>query len=236
MNDNMTNKTDKLCMPTTSLSDYSIVLIELFEKNDFESLIASLNKLYGSYCENPHFKIYDDPNKTFENGLGFIGLPDLVKEFITSDNKVYYNFGEYIKNVKVDFVHLTPSIAILKFHIFLKDDFSKKIIEILDKRNMQYSKPPNSDNKMMKWILHHRTDMLKTTGALMEFKTSVNEDILEFLEEFNGFFYKVYENDFSIFPTIDIFHLDWPDDTEELNEWIMDNFAFLASINALTPT
>lgn len=230
----MTIKNPKLCLPTTLLKGTSIIIVELFEKEDFEALLYSLNKLFGyRYTDDRYFRIYDKPEMTREYGLGLRNFPYLVKKVTSPDKECSYDLGEHIDHIKIDFVHVTPSIAMLKFHFFLENDVSKKIIETLNVKNKRYEKPEGKGS--YKWVFDHREDMWEVQDEINKIRALINPNIIKILGIFKGYFYKEYDNDFSIFPTIDVFNLDHPETKDEVIKWIEDNFGFLGSITAVTP-
>lgn len=197
----------------TDFTYRSIVLMEMFEKEDFSNLLDSINEIF-----NLSIEFSDDPEKTFNFGRSY-QLSNLKNKSFTSVDGQDYDLGNEINYVKINVFQVMPSFVCITFEFFLNETFSKKYLDIIKqnfKRGTSRNQIVNSNN-----------------NDIHNLKVPVFETIIGLLSKFNGYFYRSYSKDcdFSIFPSLDYYLLDFPSDEEALKKWINSKMYFLLSIN-----
>jgi len=218
---------ERCFLPNNGKIEYnSIILLELFNNEEFDDLIKGLDELYENSQEELDYYEYFANNK-----LAFGGWKRLP--IISNSNfedvpimSMQADLGHHIKFVTVYLHHVLPSMVMLKIHVFFDDVVSDELNEIIYKYHeskiIYHEFPeeiPNQRFFSFTTSTHYPPEGVKTR-EITDLRLSLKKEVINFFSKyFNGFFFKLSSNDLNIVPSIEIYSLEYPDEEEELIEW-----------------
>lgn len=199
---------------------HSIILLELFTFDDFDDLIKGLNNLYGDpsnlkKLDHVSCTQIENVKKELENKSGFTFLTQTLPMIINSkfnenSSHVSLNLGASINCLTVGLHFFSPSFVIMQINVKLKNDPTEELNDIIE-----------SDSN------------LKVNGVF-NLRSNLKKEIINCLSNyFNGFFFKLSENNHSIVPSIDLYSLIYPENDEELNKLVTENQQFFSYFQIL---
>lgn len=185
----------------------SIILLEIFNFEDFANLIAGLDKLYASI---PDKTIFNDRSnlEQIQKGLktplnyrvidylpGIYNSRDYEKE---PSIRLCLDLGENICNIQFLLHRISSSLLIMRIEVELKSNVSNRLNKLLKESitSLKYEKNIQEANKL---------------------KLNLKKEIINFLSTFfKGQFFKLCKYDYSIVPTIDILCLKYPKNNDDI--------------------
>lgn len=231
-------------LPNNEQAQYNaIILLDLFYIEDFDNLFNGLDTLYSEVrkeCSNLNY--YNsrlnyrrlDSRKTFYDKKSiYLYLPSIINSRCGSGSfdNACYDLGVDIKELLITVCSISTSTIILQVQANLLPPVSEKINDVF------YSCPKDTEiNKIENERLRENRSLsyLKKEN-ICGIKNEIKKQIVDFISAFfKGFFFKKSKNCFSITPCIDVYSLTYPDESKDINKWLLDNPLFFECFDIFT--
>ena len=218
---------------------HSIIIMELFNLEDFNILVEGLNEIYTdlnvldySRLINLKNQLKNQNSKLFNRWMN--NLP-VITNFKLKDkvlpNGVLYDLGPNIDFLDMKVYGISPSVVMLQVNIILNSKASERLNEIIynyyDEIVEIHERP---QGKYENRILPHNIK----EKEIINLRSSIKLEAINFLKKyFSGFFFNLTEDDCTLIPSIDLFSLNYPKDEKKLREWVDNKIGFFNCFSTL---
>ncbi len=205
------------------LKCHSLILLDIFNFEDFDNLINGLNRLYANsdIVDSSRLKEAENYIKSEDKlfKFWFLHLPLITNSLLKVKLPlgISHDLGNYINNINITLYGILPSMVILQVQLDLNYTFSDKINDILYNfhnetiNTIETSKINYTERISPK---HHKELEIKNL------RISIKTEIIKFLSEyFTGYFFRLYKDNPSIIPSVELFSLTYPIGDNDVLEW-----------------
>src|SRR3989344_9159890 len=209
----------------------SIILLELFQLEDFDKLIQGLDILYEEL--RPHQDSRLDYRKILENSksslfkrntLNFPYISDLRFKGKILPDAVFYQLGDYIRHLHIKLYQILPSAVVLQIQVYIDEEASTRINDVIYSYHKEVKEPIITPKGKFTKIYGPTNLKEKEIHSL---KDEIKNQAITFLSKFfRGYFFKLNEKYDSIIPSIDLFSLEYPISDKEILKWGLENSSF----------
>lgn len=207
---------------------HSIIIYEIFNKENFNDLIEGLGNLYANLNPidrerlEPQNIFKDELYSTYTSYLPFVS--NIQFEGNVYPDRVFYNLGKDIYHLAIKIYQIMPSFAILEINAYLSETVSDELNEII--YTYQDERKETIETVNGKYDRIYSPDKVKEE-QITALKVDLKFQLINFLSKyFKGNFFNLSELNISVVPSIDFFSLNYPDKDEEIIEWGTDNIEF----------
>lgn len=201
----------------------SIIILEMFHREEFCDLFDGLDKLYLNFKDignrlNYRTILSNDEIKMFRRNMPMT-LPPIINTNLKykSRDVVYQDIDNDINCITITLKDSLPSIISLQIQASLDSSVSDKI------NNIIHTYHDEAKGKFSEYIIQEEIN---------EIKNNLKNQVIKFLSVyFEGFFFKKANDDISYVPSIDLFSLNYPKESDDIREWLLKNHAFFYYFN-----
>lgn len=202
--------------PKSDINYESIILLELFELNEFKMLEENLRTLYDR-IDNHHLdraiKIINSNNPS---EYAFDRLPEIrnskfdYKSFHCGITK---DLGENFKYLNIRLTRISYLNIVLEIHASLTPEISNKMKNLMFE---DYTEFVSEAKKSIIGILIFDMYGIKTE-KINKFKQALKDELIQIISNFfKGYF---MTSDITSMPKIDVFYLNYPENEVDVVEW-----------------
>lgn len=214
---------------------HSIIILELFNFEDFPNLIKGLEELYDKLKKSTQIIFFKDYSQIeeiikglknpVESAVAWYNLPPIFNSTSSSPFGVTYDLGSNIDRISIGFYNISSSLVAMQINVELKSTVSDNLNKIIYKKYEEdevISRYPDGRRKSMTL-----PNALKSR-EMNDFRLKLKMEIVDFLSSFfKGQFFKLCGNDYSIVPSIDLYSLNYPENIEDILKWGDEFHGFL---------
>lgn len=217
----------------------AIILLDLFYIEEFDNLFSGLDALYSEVLKecsnlnyyNPllNYRILDSRKNFYDKRITYRDLPPIInsRHGSVSVHNACYDLGSDIERLFIKAYATSTSTIILQVRASLLPHVSEKINDVI------YNCPKDIEIDQLSKENRSLGDFKKEN--IYGIKNEIKKQIVDFISTFiKGFFFKKSKNCFSIIPCIDVYSLTYPDESKDINKWLLDNFLFFECLNVKT--
>lgn len=216
----------------------AIILLDLFYIEEFDNLFSGLDALYSEVhdkCTNPNinpqlnYRILDSRKNFYDKRITYRDLPPIINSRYGSGSvhNACYDLGSDIEGLFIKVCAISTSTIILQVQANLLPQVSEKTNDVI------YNCPKDIEIDQLSRENRLLGDFKKEN--IYGIKNEIKKQIVGFISTFfKGFFFKKSKNCFSIIPCIDVYSLTYPDESKDLNNWLLDNHLFFECFNIET--
>lgn len=233
------NNESAFLMNKEKVNYHSIILMEIFNFEDFPNLINGLKKLYGDLDTSSDrfiLDIYDNVEeiqKKLQNpasGIWWKKLPIIrnsrIEEypFLSTLLSVPFDLGSNITHIEIGLFKISSSLATLQINARLKSNVSDQLNNLIYKEyseeELLNQNPDGSNSETFPQFLRKR--------EITELRLKIKTELINHLSSlFKGQFFKLMRDTNSIVPSLDVISLNYPGYTEDIIKWGKRNRGFL---------
>jgi hypothetical protein len=209
---------------------HSIILLEIFNFEDFPNLIKGLDKLYADL--DTQLPIFSDQVDEVKNGLKnpvepawfWHNLPSIFNSNAPSLFGASFDLGSNFSQIELGLYWISSSLIVMqisaRLNFEVSDELNKLIYKEYTDDELTIRHPDGGGSRFF-------PEGLKTT-EITDLRLKLKKEVIDYLSNFfEGQFFKLSENDYSIVPSIDIYSLDYPENTEDILKWGQEVSGFL---------
>lgn len=215
---------------------HSIIILELFNFEDFPNLIKGLKELYDElnkseiilFKDIDYSRIEDiikDLKNPVESTWRWYNLPPIFNSTSSSPFGVTYDLGINIDRIGIGLYKISSSLVTMQINVKLKSTISDNLNKIIYKKYEE-------DEVISRYPDGRRKSMTLPVGLksreINDFRLKLKMEIIDFLSSFfKGQLFKLCGNDYSIVPSIDLYSLNYPENIEDILKWGEEVHGFL---------
>lgn len=205
---------------------HSIVIMELFNLEDFNNLLKGLKDIYADLnvldfdiINKLEKKLNNQNSKLFNQwymNLPFIADVKLKGKVLPSG--VLHDLGKNIDFLSIRIYGTSPSTVIVQIHADLNSKVSEQLNGILHKYHEEVVEIHETPRGKYK---EHFLPINLKKREINDLRYSIKIEVINFLKNyFKGFFFNLVEEEGKLVPSVDLFSLNYSSDNDELLNWL----------------
>ncbi len=216
---------------------HSLILLEVFYLEEFQSLIQGLDKLYENinridFSRLRYREILEQSrNKLFVTHT--LNLPYVSNERLRGNvlpGRVFHKLGENINHLDIQLHQVFPSLAVLQIQVYFDDSVQDKINNIIYQYHEEKKETVETVQGSYETI---KSPIHLKEKEISEIRQNLKNEVIKFLSNyFKGEFLKLHTMDAHIVPSIDLVSLNYPENTSDLIEWRQKHQSFFQCVGA----
>ncbi|KGK98710.1 hypothetical protein LI82_07640 [Methanococcoides methylutens] len=234
-NDFVKRDNERCFLPNNENIHYdSIILLEMICIEEFSNLFDGLDQLYSNLKDYEKSRLMyrkilqDDENNSFR---GSLYLPPIINTKFKGQvftHGTFQDLDDNIDSINITLQATLPSVINLQIQASLDSSYSDKINDIIYTYHDKVEEKIDTLDGEVTTI--HQPSSIKKK-EIDEIRNNLKNHVINFLSTyFEGLFFKQAKKHISNVPSIDLFSLNYPEETEEINEWLLNN-DFYSSFN-----